>query len=353
MRQRGEQGPRDERWYWRAEVKRRPVWRGWATRDELPRLLAEVLLSDRRPEPQVADVQTVAALVAIWVDTVVQPTARSGATLKAIRGSQRRIDAALGSTRLDRLSRMALDAWVGARLRRGDSALTIGLDLTTLRRAWRWGRQVGCCPDRDLPVPAIRPIPKRPRRTPTLGEVAQVVRHLEAHAPPWASALVRLQAALGCRVGELASLTWDRVDLDEQLLELQGKTGSRVVPLRPDLVPLLRRLPRTSPRVLGVTEARVHTGSGAYLRAACDALRIERFTTHGLRRLAVDTLARAGVDVGTAAALLGHSPATMLRYYRQVGLAERRSAVAHLGHLPRGEVIELQEISGHKARSQR
>ena len=60
----------------------------------------------------------------------------------------------------------------------------------------------------------------------------------------------------------------------------------------------------------------------------------------------MDRLARAGVDVGTAAAVLGHSPAVMLSVYRQVGLDERRAAIDALERLPRGEVIEL---SAHRS----
>ncbi len=42
----------------------------------------------------------------------------------------------------------------------------------------------------------------------------------------------------------------------------------------------------------------------------------------------MDRLARAGVDVATAAALLGHSPAVMMTLYRQVSDDDRRAAMA-------------------------
>ena len=66
------------------------------------------------------------------------------------------------------------------------------------------------------------------------------------------------------------------------------------------------------------------------------------FTPHGLRRLVVDRLARAGVDVGTAAALLGHSPTVMLQHYRAVNDGDRRRAVAQarLGMLDGERVVE-------------
>ena len=54
-------------------------------------------------------------------------------------------------------------------------------------------------------------------------------------------------------------------------------------------------------------------------------------------------MARAGVDVGTAAAITGHSPEVMLKHYRTVSEADRRAAVekAGLGVIPAGEVVAL------------
>ena len=77
------------------------------------------------------------------------------------------------------------------------------------------------------------------------------------------------------------------------------------------------------------------------LRLACEAAGVPRFTPYGLRRAAVDAMARAGVDVGTAAAITGHSPEVMLKHYRTVSEADRRAAVekAGLGVIPAGEVV--------------
>jgi integrase len=51
-------------------------------------------------------------------------------------------------------------------------------------------------------------------------------------------------------------------------------------------------------------------------------------TPHGLRRMVVDRMLRAGVDPATAASLTGHSVVVMLRFYRQVTEADRKAAVA-------------------------
>jgi integrase len=78
--------------------------------------------------------------------------------------------------------------------------------------------------------------------------------------------------------------------------------------------------------VFGVTPSYVRTRLGRAIRDACDDLELERFTPHGLRRAAVDAFQRAGVDVGSAAAYLGHSPQVMLEKYRTASLDDKRRA---------------------------
>ena len=52
-------------------------------------------------------------------------------------------------------------------------------------------------------------------------------------------------------------------------------------------------------------------------------------------------MARAGVDVGTAAAITGHSPEVMLRVYGRVTAEDMRRAsqVALLGVIPEGKLL--------------
>ncbi|MEO0605487.1 MAG: site-specific integrase, partial [Myxococcota bacterium] len=334
-------------------IARRMVWRGWATRTEVPRILAQILLEGTlERELQIEDIRTVRDLMEVWLGEVIMPRVElKPASKLSTRNAARRVTRGLGDHRLDRLSRLAIDQWLAVRQREGDSATTIKLDLVMLRVAWRWGQQVGACPPRELALPKVRAVPKNEKRTPTPGEVARVVEWLETKAKPWVSLVVKLQAGLGCRIGELADLTWDRVDLEQGTVTLEGKTGRRTVPLTGALAQALADAPRTAERISGRAHKTVVFTTNQKLADACDALEIERFTTHGLRRLAVDTLARSGVDVGTAAAMLGHSPAVMLQAYRQVTLEDLGAAARALSATtPRGQVVAFP--SGHNLRSQ-
>ena len=72
----------------------------------------------------------------------------------------------------------------------------------------------------------------------------------------------------------------------------------------------------------GVKPHTIRHAIGGVLARASAATGCPRFTAHGLRRHAVDALARSGVDSSEAAALLGHSETVMLRYYRTVRLSD-------------------------------
>jgi integrase len=72
------------------------------------------------------------------------------------------------------------------------------------------------------------------------------------------------------------------------------------------------------------------------------------FTPHGLRRMAVDRMARAGVEPAVAASITGHDPVVMLKHYRVVTDDDLRSAAqrADLGltlRLAQSLILQSQE----------
>lgn len=373
IRGRGTRGPHDGRWYWRAEWGRRTVWVGWGTRDE-----AQAAILDRVSRgieglaPRIVDVVTVADLLATWVGTVVDQRADlSDRSIEAIRGRKpqeddpperrderaggavRRIVDGIGLHELVRVTTPSLEDWVRRRQRLGNGSHTVRFDLGILRAAWRWGRAVGATPDRELVLPRVRAVAKREKRTPAVGEIRAVARWLREHAPPWCLPLLRLQAATGARIGEVARLTAADFDLEEGSVRLEGKTGSRVVPVRREelrdaLALAGQEHARRGRRPSATTVWGVRPGTAdqilRYVHEANDALELPRWTTHGLRRLAVDSYARRGVDVGTAAALLGHSPQVMISAYRQVSMDDKRKGArkAALGISLDDDAIDLE-----------
>lgn len=376
IRGRGARGPADGRWYWRAEWGRRTVWVGWGTREEATAaILDRVSRGIDGLAPRVADVVSVADLLSVWVGTVVDQRADLAVrSVEAIRGrapreddppdrraggAVRRIVDGIGLHELARVTTPSLEDWVRRRQRLGHAAHTIRFDLGVVRAAWRWGRQVGATPDRELVLPRVRAAAKRAKRTPTVAELRAIGAWLREHAPPWCLPLLRLQAATGARIGEVAALRREDLDLEAGVVRLRGKTGERVVPVRRAEIALALEAasaPREGARARGrrpvattATVWGVSVGTAdqvlRYLHLASEALGIEPWTTHGLRRLAVDTYARRGVEPGVAAALLGHSPEVMLAAYRQVTADDlargaRRGALGF--SLDDEDVVELQ-----------
>ena len=243
---------------------------------------------------------------------------------------------------LERVDLGTLERYRDARLREGTATNTVGVELGVLRMAWRWGRELGACPARELPRVRLKVKPVRNRRTPTPGDVAEVVAVMDG----WPRLAVLLLWATGARVGEVASLRWGDIDFDAGVLNLAGKTGARPVPVADHVLDELRAWGPGAAHA-GVFGVLARTVAGQlrvrYLPRACRQAEVARFTPHGLRRAAVDALLRAGVDVGTAAALLGHSPKVMLEHYRRATMDDRREAVvrARLGALPAGSVLPL------------
>lgn len=357
--------PRQADWYWRATVYadagERTVWTGRATREGVVAALWQLVgrgehLQAAPPDQAEVEICTVADLLAHWRGHLVHARGDlAPATVATYTAHTRVVEEVLGPVLLEQLGRADLDRYrgvvtrpppEGSVRRTARSPGTLHLDFACVEMAWRWGRSVGACPDRDLDLPHVQPKPVRERYTPTAGEVAAVVRHLGG----WQRDMVTLQWATGCRVGELAALLVEDVDVARAEIVVgrhtgAKKTGARRVPVPPDTVPLLRRLVGARTGALPLWPATFETVRHAMndvIAEACEAAKIPIWTTHGLRRAYVIRAIRAGVDVATVATITGHSVEELLKTYRQVHDDDRRAAMARLpGALPRGEVFEL------------
>lgn len=349
MHTRAIRGPRaDGRWYWRARrfsggVEDTP-WVGWATRDEVQRTLAGLLASGGldAPRSDFEDVKTVRDLLECWMASREARADLATGTVANYRVKARHVADGLGEARLDRVDVVTLEGYRDRRLRARAAGTSVAAELNVLRIAWAWGREVGVCPARALPKLDVRAKPVRNRTTPT----QEAARAVAAHLDGWTRAVFVLLFATGARIGELANLEWSAVDLSRRTVTLRGKTGPREVPLAAEALAAILAFPHREGRVFPVVSRSVRCVFARHLARACIAVGAPVFTPHGLRRAAVDRFARAGVDVGTAAAFLGHSPSVMLKHYRGVSMDDLRHALAvtRLGALDGGQVVELAQV---------
>lgn len=359
-RARVHRGPREDgRWYWRADRPdghggRLPIWHGWATPKEAERQVIAILAED--PDACAKgtsgiQVRTLYDVMDVWIPQREERRDIAERTKKISRGSAERLAAStLARTSVERVNRRAIER-LRDELLRSYSPETVKLDLRILRQAWEDLRDQGLVPDRRVPSVRVLGEPVKDRHTPSRGDVLAVLEVLRTpyegkhrtQRPVWYWRATYLLWATGCRVGEIETLRWDRVDLEQGQIRVQGKTGTRTVELHPDTVRELGTWERRDDGKLWPF-SRVGSTLRHALTSAARQAGVHRFGAQGLRRLAVDTLYGAvGPDV--AAAQIGHSPKTALRHYRQVQDRQIREALLRsgLGALPGegGEVIHL------------
>ncbi|MEK0430863.1 MAG: hypothetical protein RL139_667 [Gemmatimonadota bacterium] len=345
------------RWYWRAMRLDETVWVGWATEADAVRAVASLVARDAVGEERGEDVRTVRDLLELWMGYQSERADLSPHTVAGRRIACRQVVRVLGAVLADRLDRATMERLRDTRIREGAASSTVHQELSAVCSAWRWARESGLVPARDLPRPRLRVEPRRASVTPSRGDVVEVLQELTG----WARVAAYLYASTGCRLGELAAVRLDQLDLEAGTLTVRGKTGAREVPLAPPVVReleawLLERAPGA--RLFGVSAQTMRTNLRRLIHAAVErinARRAERrlplvtpWSPQGFRRAVVDALYRSGVDIGVAASIAGHSPSTALRAYRRVTTDERASAarMARLGYLVDGDVVELAKHRG-------
>jgi integrase len=160
-------------------------------------------------------------------------------------------------------------------------------------------------------------------------------RKLFASATPYIHDVASFAVNTGLRIGEILTLTWDRVDLENNLLNVFARKTHKIRP-----VPLNREARRRLEYwALGKRNEFVfynqETGKpfvdlDAGFALACRKSGIEGVTWHTLRHTFASRLVSRGVDIVTVQQLLGHSTVTVTMRYTHTNLDSKRSAVAKL-----------------------
>jgi integrase len=329
-------------WRWRADRQsgedRPTIWSGWATTAEEASDLVQAVLRERgetwsSPE----DVVTVKDLLSVWTADREQED-RSEYTTRARNGCADRLSvSSLAAIHLRQLGKraVAVNAFSAYTRSYPGARATLRADLIALAAAWAWGRQRDLVPDADLPIPTVqvrREDAVHDRYVPSAEEVVAVLARLRTRRTrprewPWRAVL--LLWATGCRPGEIATLTWDRVSADGRILTVVGKTGERRVALHSSVAEQVATWKREGPTVHGAKPASVLTYLHSLVaraqreveaewRAVDPEARCPHWTLYGLRRAAVDQLYRRDRDPSVSAAHMGHSPGMAMSIYRTI-----------------------------------
>jgi len=143
----------------------------------------------------------------------------------------------------------------------------------------------------------------------------------------------------GLREQELCNLVWKDVDLKKETLRVsgEGKEGyspkdyeERVIPIPPDLVALLRKLPRKRELVFPTAIGGKQTHLLRRLQRLAKRAGVGHSTLHKFRHTYATRLLEKGCDIVTVQHLMGHSDLDTTRQYLNPDDTLKRKAVRRL-----------------------
>jgi integrase len=182
-------------------------------------------------------------------------------------------------------------------------------------------------PAQLVELKTIRPRRRKdPQRSIPVEEEVQQLLHEARHSKHWA--MIALMVHAGLRAHEVAQLSWKDINLDNQVIVVQGKGGKRrFVGMNTALLEALKAHqavanPHEVPLLFYDTKGKPLTGDGVWKRVNTLSKRGGFHTSpHALRRYFATTAAMSGRSLVTLQRVLGHSNlSTTEQYIRATSL---------------------------------
>ena len=194
---------------------------------------------------------------------------------------------------------------------------------------YSWAEREGVVPRRnENPTVGVPKAAEQPRdrilSSNELAALEQALVGLEGEQRTQTAA-IRVLMYSAWRIGEVAGLRWEDIDLDNSAGRIDGKTGPRRVSLAPRVVDILRGLDRDRKGEYVFAVRRDTRPTEKSIRRvfyrATEAAGLENVRPHDLRRTGLTRGAAAGLTEHQLMSVSGHrTPRTLSRYVRQAGL---------------------------------
>ena len=183
-----------------------------------------------------------------------------------------------------------------------------------------WGLNI------DNPVAMIKKprMPDGRTRVLTEDEKIRIISVLQQSRPCkcniWLTAAIEFAIATAMRLGEITSLLWKDVDLNNRtaFLPITKNGRCRYVPLSNKAIKILEALPREGERVFPVNKLSLSTAFTRYSRKAG----VEDVRFHDLRHTAITNMSGKLTNVIELSSVTGHRSLSMLKRYIHLNIGE-------------------------------
>ena|ERR1700675_1286579 len=221
---------------------------------------------------------------------------------------------------------------LGEMRRQGLSGSTVNRYRTLVSSIFSHGMAIEWVPSN--PVARVKRLKENPGRLRFLDEEEEIslrkIIRLDCPDREWE---LDLALSTGMRRSEQFGLKWDQVSLERGIVEANGKTGRRFIPINSDARGALLALHRISKGSAFVTPEARRTEQRDWRRWFEHSVKkadIGDFRWHDLRHTFASRLVMAGVDLKTVQELLGHKSVVMTQKYAHLSPAHKAEAVAKI-----------------------
>lgn len=225
----------------------------------------------------------------------------------------------LGQYRVLQLQSRHIADYRDARIASGKAGATVLSELSLVSQVFDMAIKEWSIPLANNPCKLIRkpkPAKGRERRL-SSDEEHRLLTACKATRAPLLHSLVVIALETGMRLGELLSLTWDNVNIDQKTAYLPDtKNGERrTVPLSSKAIMTLNNMPRSisNPRIFWTWAAK--DGVANVWRRTCLKTNIKDLHFHDLRHEATSRFFEKGLNMMEVASITGHKTLQMLKRY--------------------------------------